>query len=89
MEIKLVSHINGDGDLLPAWFKYYTGLGVTAFHIIVHGSEEENALFFKLAEQYPVVVEHHYKGEFQIEEKKRHLQKCLDGLVNTWVVAGR
>jgi hypothetical protein len=35
MEVKLVSHVNADGDLLQAWFRYYVRLGISSFHLIV------------------------------------------------------
>ncbi len=69
MEVQLISHINADEDLLPAWFKYYSHLGVTSFHIIVHGSKSENATLFEIAKKYPVVIEDIYDGEFNVEKK--------------------
>ena len=37
MQLELVSHVNGDGDLLDSWFRYYLRLGVASFRLIVHG----------------------------------------------------
>jgi hypothetical protein len=70
MEVRLISHINGDADLLPAWFAYYTKLGVQSFHIIVHGSQEENSKLFELCKIFPVKIEAQYEGEFTIEKKR-------------------
>ncbi len=42
MGLKLLSHINADGDLIEAWLKYYLRLGVDRFHLILHGTQEEN-----------------------------------------------
>ena len=48
MELRVVSHVNGDGDLLEAWFKYYRRLGVSSFHLVVHGPREENERLYAL-----------------------------------------
>lgn len=86
MQLKLVSHINGDGDLLEAWFKYYLRLGVTSFHLVVHGSRDENARLFAIKESYPVLIEEMYEGPFDIDEKKRRLNSLLAHMRGEWVI---
>ena len=83
--MKLVSHINNDGDLLQAWFDYYMNLGVTSFHLIVHGSRQENATLFRLKDSYPIVIEDTYDGTFTSEEKHRRLTTLLHRLRGEWL----
>ena len=80
MELGIVSHIKGDGDLLESWFKYYRRLGVSSFHLIVHGSQEENRRLYALKDSYPVIIEDTYKGPFDCDEKKRRLNALLAGM---------
>jgi hypothetical protein len=85
MRLKLVSHINGDGDLLEAWLKYYQRLGVSSFHLIVHGPRKENEKFFALKQLYPVIVEDSYEGAFDSDEKKRRLNLLLGRMHGQWI----
>jgi len=75
MEIKLLSHINGDGDLLGAWFRHYRALGVSSFHLIVHGPRDENEVLYEVKKKYPVVIEDAYQGQFSSEEKKGTVER--------------
>lgn len=84
-QVALVSHINGD-DLLDAWFKCYQNLGVARFHLIVHGTPEENAQLFAMQDRYPIVIEERYEGSFDIEEKKRRLNALLSRMSGRWVI---
>jgi hypothetical protein len=86
MELGLVSHINGDGDLLEGWFKYYRCLGVSSFHLIVHGPREENRRLYALKDSYPVTIEDTYEGPFDSEEKKRRLNSLLARMRRQWLV---
>jgi len=86
MHLKLLSHINGDGDLLEAWFKYYVRLGVTSFHLVVHGSQKDNARLFVLKDSFPVIIEDQYDGEFSAAEKKRRLDSLLASMTGQWLV---
>jgi hypothetical protein len=86
MNLGLISHVNGDGDLLEAWFKYYCRLGVSSFHLIVHGPQEENSRLYALRDSYPVVIEDTYEGPFDSREKKRRLDLLLAGMRGQWVV---
>ena len=86
MDIKLISHINGDADLLPSWFQYYSDMGVRSFHIVVHGSKEDNHRIYELCKTFPVSIVAQYEGEFNIEKKKEHLQHCLDLYRDNWIL---
>jgi len=86
MKLGLVSHVNGDGDLLEAWIKYYSRLGVSSFHLIVHGPQEENRRLYALKDSYPVIVEDTYEGPFDSEEKKRRLNSLLARMRRQWLV---
>jgi hypothetical protein len=86
MKLHLLSHVNGDGDLLEAWFQYYLRLGITSFHLVVHGTRSENDRLYALRDSYPVVIEDHYDGEFTSQEKKRRLDALLAVMRDQWLV---
>jgi hypothetical protein len=86
MELRVLSHINADGDLLEAWFKYYRRLGASSFHLIVHGPRDENERLYALKDSHPVVIEDAYQGTFHSEEKKRRLNSVLARMRGQWVV---
>jgi len=77
MGLKLVSHVNADSDLIEAWLKYYLGLGVERFHLVVHGTRDENERLLAVRDSYPVTIEDSYEGSFHIEEKKNRLDAVL------------
>jgi hypothetical protein len=86
MKLELLSHVNGDGDLLEAWFKYYLHLGVTSFHLVVHGPRDENARLFELADSYPVTIEDRYEGVFDSGEKERRLNSLVARICQQWLM---
>jgi Glycosyl transferase family 2 len=86
MELRVLSHINADGDLLEAWFKHYRRLGASSFHLIVHGPRDENERLYALKDSHPVVIEDAYQGTFHSEEKKRRLNSLLARMRGQWVV---
>ena len=86
MKIKLLCHLKGDDDLLDAWFGYYSRLGVSSYHLIVHGPEQENRRLHVLKHFYPVVIEDSYEGPFDSEEKKRRLNLVLGRMRGEWVL---
>jgi len=86
MELRVVSHVNGDGDLLEAWFSYYRSLGVSSFHLIVHGPREENERVYALKDSYGVVIEDSYEGPFDSEEKKRRLNSLIARMHGQWLL---
>ena len=86
MKIAIISHINGDGDLLEAWFRYYLRLGASSFHLIVHGSRDENRVLYGLLNNYPVIIEDSYEGPFDSREKCRRLNSLLARMRKQWVL---
>lgn len=86
MSLKLLSHVNADGDLIEAWLKYYLQLGVTGFHLVVHGGREENSRLFAIKDSYPITIEATYEGPFLGEHKKNHLDAVLARYTDQWLV---
>ncbi len=84
--LKLITHVRGDGDLLEAWLRHHLRLGVGEFRVVVHGPEAENRELHELARRYPVRIEDAYDDEFDVREKKRRLDRLLEGLAGEWVV---
>ena len=84
--LPLLCHWNGDGDIARAWLEYYTVLGVTEFHIILHGPEEESAEFLEAARDFPVVIRDRYTGTFDEREKVRRLNDLVSSFVGQWVL---
>jgi glycosyl transferase family 2 len=85
-QVVLLSHINGDGDILEAWLKYYQELGVARFHLIVHDAPEENTQLYRIRNRYPIVIEDSYEGNFDSEEKKKRLNALLASMSGKWVM---
>jgi hypothetical protein len=86
VKLGLVSHVNGDSDLLDAWFTYYRCLGVSSFHLIVHGPREQNERLYALKDSHPVIIEDAYEGPFHSEEKKERLNSLLAKLRGQWLL---
>jgi glycosyltransferase involved in cell wall biosynthesis len=86
MGLKLVSHVNADSDLIEAWLKYYLDLGVERFHLVVHGTPDENQRLLAVRNSYPVTIEDSYEGSFHIEEKKNRLDAVLGRHTGGWIV---
>jgi hypothetical protein len=84
--VKLISHINGDQDVTQAWLDYYMRRGITAFHVVVHGSREENAKLFELKNSHPIIIEAQYEGEFSSEKKQAYINSILSTLRGQWVM---
>jgi hypothetical protein len=60
--------------------------GITAFHMVVHGSRRENARLFELMNSYPIVIEAQYQGEFTSEKKQAYINSVLSTLRGQWVL---
>jgi glycosyltransferase involved in cell wall biosynthesis len=84
--MKLISHVNGDSDLIEAWMKYYMRLGVDDFHFVVHGPREENSTLYAVKDLYPITIEDSYEGSFHIEEKRKRLDSVLARCPGQWVL---
>jgi hypothetical protein len=83
--MNLLSHVRGDGDLLRAWLDHYVGLGVTAFHLIVHGPRTDNAELYRLAATYPMHIREEYESEFSAKEKADRMNRALRTLPPEWM----
>jgi hypothetical protein len=86
MSLKLISHVNGDSDLIEAWLKYYLRLGVDRFHLVVHGDPEENRKLLAIQDSYPITIEDTYGGPFLGEHKKNRLDTVLARYTEQWIV---
>jgi len=86
MSLKLISHVNGDSDLIEAWLKHYLQLGVEHFHLVVHGSPQENSRLLAIKNSYPITIEDTYGGPFLGEHKKSHLDAVLARNREQWIV---
>jgi hypothetical protein len=61
-------------------------VGVTSFHLIVHGTHEENAKLHTLKDLFPIVIIDSYEGEFSIDEKEKRLNMALSQMRREWVM---
>jgi glycosyltransferase involved in cell wall biosynthesis len=86
MSLKLISHVNADGDLIEAWLKYYLRLGVDRFHLVVHGAPGENERLLAIKDSYPITIEDTYGGPFDYDEKKHRLDAVLARSTDQWIV---
>jgi len=86
MGLKLLSHVNADSDLIEAWLKYYLRLGVDRFHLVVHGTPEDNDRLLAIKDSYPITIEDTYEGPFLGDEKKNRLDAVLARNTGQWIV---
>jgi glycosyltransferase involved in cell wall biosynthesis len=86
MSLKLISHVNGDCDLIEAWLNYYLRLGIDRFHLVVHGSPEDNRTLLAIKHSYPITIEDAYQGSFHIDEKKNRLDAVLACYSDQWLL---
>jgi Glycosyl transferase family 2 len=86
MNVRLISHVNRDDDLIEAWLRHYLRLGVASFHLIAHGGREQNQRLFEIADRYPVHILDTYTGVFDPFEKRDRLAWGLSTLGSGWVV---
>jgi hypothetical protein len=86
MNLPLISHVNRDHDLIEAWLRHYLALGVTSFHLILHGDAEENRVLHAVRARYPVTILDAYRGPFDVIEKRDRLTRALARVGPGWVV---
>ncbi|MGB2626806.1 MAG: glycosyltransferase family 2 protein [Candidatus Acidiferrum sp.] len=86
MTLKLVSHINGDSDLIEAWLEYYLALGIEEFHVVLHGEPGGNDRLLGIKNSYPIIIEDTYGGPFLAEQKKSRLDAVLARHPGQWIV---
>ena len=81
---RLVSHVGTvDRDMVPAFLAHYTSLGVTQFHVILHGPAAARRALRAALATHPVHVEDEWDGAFE-GLRGRWLRWCTrDGLVPT------
>lgn len=84
--MELLCHINADEDLLDSWLAYYEAMGISAFHLIVHGSAEENRRLLDLRTKHSILIRDVYEGEFRSEEKQRRINAVLPTLEGRWLL---
>lgn len=84
--MKLISHLNGDSDLIEAWLEHHLRLGVKSFHFIVHGPRYQNERLYELLDDYPIHIEDAYEGEFHSTEKLRRMNLLLTRMIGQWIV---
>ena len=77
MTVGLVSHVNRDDDLIEAWVQHYLRLGVTSFHLVVHGGREQNRTLYAIRSRYPIAIVDAYEGPFHVFEKRDRLMRAL------------
>ena len=67
--MKLVSQVNGDGDIIEAWLQHYLAKGVEEFLIVLHGDESDNRRLLELVGSYPISIVDRYSTEYSPQEK--------------------
>src|SRR6185436_19526418 len=75
----------GDGDIVEAWLRYYQRLGVTAFHLLVHGPEADNRHLWAIKDRYPVIVRAAFAGPFSEADRRERLEAMLPELLGQWI----
>jgi len=85
--LKVLCHINGDGDILKAWLDWHCQLGVSSFHFIVHGPRNENAVLYELSSSYPIVIEDSYEGEYLSQEKMARTNAVARHMRGEWIIS--
>ena len=86
MSLTLLAHVHDDGDILRAWLDHYLALGVSAFHLVVRGSTQDNRELLELRSSYPIVIRDAYEDRFREREKTRRLNTLLAELRGQWVL---
>ena len=82
----LLTQIHPTPDILTTWLEHYRTLGVGAFHLVVHGSEDQLALIEAARSRYPIEIRVRYGGPFSEVEKLRHLNRLLSEFRDQWVI---
>jgi hypothetical protein len=77
MNLKLISHVNADSDLIEAWLKYYLCLDVDRLHLVVHRTPNENDRLLAIRNSFPVTIEDTYGRPFHVDLKKNTLNTVL------------
>jgi hypothetical protein len=84
--MRLFCQIADESDIVDGWVRHYRSLGVSSFHLIVHGGRARNARLHVLATREPIVVEAEHARPFLETEKREDLQALVARHVGEWVV---
>lgn len=85
--MKLLSHVGADPDLALAWLTYYTSIGVTGFHLILHGESGSGAHPIReYSDRFPISIEDTYSSPFDIDEKAARLNACIRRWQGEWLL---
>lgn len=84
--MRLVSQVNGDGDIIEAWLRYYQAAGVDEFLIILHGDDSDNQRLLDLVRQYPITIVDRYTTQYSPLEKCARQNAVIRRLQGQWVL---
>lgn len=84
--MKLVSQVNGDGDIIEAWLRHYVALGIDEFLLVLHGPERDNEALLGLKSRFPITIVDRYETEYSPQEKRNRQNTVLDSLRGQWVM---
>ena len=84
--MKLVSQVNGDGDIIESWIRHYLAIGIQEFLIILHGPASDNQILLALVERYPIAIVDRFEATFDAAEKCRRQALVLERLRGNWVM---
>jgi hypothetical protein len=84
--VRLFCQLCDESDLLEAWLRHYVRLGVTCFHLVVHGGRTRNARLHALVGTYPIVIEQEVDGAFSDALLRPRLQALMERHLGEWVV---
>lgn len=84
--MRLISQVNGDGDIIEAWLRYYQAAGVEEFLIILHGEDSANERLLDLVGRYPITIVDRYRTQYSPHEKCARQNAVLRRLKSQWVI---
>jgi hypothetical protein len=82
--MRLFSQVCGEEDIARAWLAHYRRLGVTSFHLVVHGTPKHNRVWFDLAGD-EVRIEEHCLGPFVEADRALRLGRLAARYPGEWV----
>jgi SAM-dependent methyltransferase len=86
-DVAVVCYINGDGDILRAWFEHYRALGVAEFVFWEHeAAPGENDALRALLPDYPARIVGRHDGEFAAAYQFRGTMDILEQMRGRWVI---
>ncbi len=83
----LLCHLGGDdADLVPAFLAHYRTLGVSRFHVVLHGPPGNRAVLRALLGEADITIENEYEGPFSEQVKCDQLNRLLPAYRGRWVL---